>query len=799
MKTVLGGIFAALVIVVASQSFAQNQPASPTIQTTVVPCPTDSALISVPEIASDSDKRLRATLTLADGARTFNAGSRCVSVPMRYFTGHHGLKPDTDDPRFTGAQMMPGPTLRAKVGGWVEIAFFNHVNPLNFAKTLDRSAEPMSGHAMPSRSADPLAGCDKTYSGSFPSGAPSDSALITHGDAFPNCLHGSTTTNVHFHGTHTTPGSTGDNVLLFVRPTNRTTGKYQPSDATVYHAFDEFFANCESTKRYPASWRGRNGMTPLWRQAQADAIYWHDQKSATSHGSPVPLPSPQWLAPVNNREIAHGLWPQYQIGATPYCFPLPAFAPGGHMLMGQAPGTHWYHAHKHGSTALNVANGMTGALIIEGQYDDELRAFYAPAKRDSTNSNWPAKWQDQVMVIQQLTPTLNLSVPGGGPGSRFVPVLSVNGRHAPVMTLLPNQVKLLRFINGAERDAALFEYFRPQGSTASCSRQAASPCVHWNQIAQDGVQLAAQNYDPGMPADPNAFKGQDRSLYLAPGNRADLLVQAPSTQGVYELVVQAGLCRTNPSVNPPSPAPKITGCPGRRAVSEQVLLVVNVTGTEISPGMPFIPVASFPHLPPFLHDISPSEVYTRRTLVFEDTSNGLQINGKQFADGVINQSMLLNSVEEWTVANKDPDKEHPFHIHINPFQIFEVFQPQSSDGTCVKPLDPSTWKPCSPDVQKSNFVWWDTFAIPASRKYPVTCGTSPDPCQAVRDKAPDALSCPSNGTACTVTVPGYFKMRTRFVDFTGQYVLHCHILTHEDRGMMELIQVVPDTTIYTHH
>ena len=61
--------------------------------------------------------------------------------------------------------------------------------------------------------------------------------------------------------------------------------------------------------------------------------------------------------------------------------------------MGQAPGTHWYHAHKHGSTALNVANGMTGAFVIEGQYDDDLRKFYGQGFRD------------QVLVIQQLSST----------------------------------------------------------------------------------------------------------------------------------------------------------------------------------------------------------------------------------------------------------------------------------------------------------------------------------------------------------------------------------------------------------
>ena len=48
----------------------------------------------------------------------------------------------------------------------------------------------------------------------------------------------------------------------------------------------------------------------------------------------------------------------------------------GPLKMGQAPGTHWYHAHKHGSTALNVANSMTGAFIIEGaSYDGALNSL----------------------------------------------------------------------------------------------------------------------------------------------------------------------------------------------------------------------------------------------------------------------------------------------------------------------------------------------------------------------------------------------------------------------------------------
>lgn len=38
------------------------------------------------------------------------------------------------------------------------------------------------------------------------------------------------------------------------------------------------------------------------------------------------------------------------------------------------------------------------------------------------------------------------------------------------------------------------------------------------------------------------------------------------------------------------------------------------------------------------------------------------------------------------------------------------------------------------------------------------------------------------------------KVRTRYVRYIGKYVLHCHILPHEDLGMMQLVEVVPPTT-----
>lgn len=33
-------------------------------------------------------------------------------------------------------------------------------------------------------------------------------------------------------------------------------------------------------------------------------------------------------------------------------------------------------------------------------------------------------------------------------------------------------------------------------------------------------------------------------------------------------------------------------------------------------------------------------------------------------------------------------------------------------------------------------------------------------------------------------------IRTRYSRYIGQYVLHCHILDHEDQGMMQNVQIV---------
>jgi len=806
---------------------AQSLPAH--AQGFIACAPLGKPLINIPEIDRDpSTNSLKGVVITADEQRNLwlqsGGAGTCTSQWMRYYKGYRREHPeDWNVKNYVASgfpEPLPCPTLRARVGDLVELTFLNQINPIHYCNSIDH-AEKGEGCDIGTTVA-PDWTANKTYKGRnlikpqsnnaggyyFSASAVDSKKPLTSGatrptfpqtqgqtvtdgnvkwtnagttassypgsDKMPNCIHGSSTTNIHFHGTHTTPSTTGDNVLLQIRPALRNGDKLEPDEKTVEGPFNSFFRWCE-----------KNGSPTRWDQLPQEV---REQQMGPGDGNPHGLigkydqtaaykPAPLW--PPNEDVIKQGGWPQFYIGAFPYCFRLPALLLGGQKYhMYQAPGTHWYHAHKHGSTDVNVSNGMTGAFIIEGDYDDKLKAFY---KSTPEHTNWDL--QQVVMVVQQLTTTINL-LRGGGRGQA---VLSVNGRQQPLLTVRPNQVQLWRIVNTASRDFLTLCPFDPASG------------ITWRQTAQDGVQFKWDNY--------NDTANNNATINLAPGNRVDLLVQA-TKDGSQPLNVVSGNVASSTCDSSANPSP---------------LLTVNVDKTKpaAQPQMPFIDQAHYPPFPQFLEDIPASEIHVHRELVFNSVgnpnpnppphsgssppNNSHFINNKQFSDGLVDQVMLLDTAEEWKVmhlTNSDGvgSIAHPFHIHINPFQITEVFDPNSAaaqqGGKCyADPNHPDTWKPCPDASPKKNFIWWDVFAIPPGRQDTLTCTTKDQCPEPIRNQ----VNCPGGSDPCTIIIPGYFKMRTRFSDFTGQYVLHCHILAHEDRGMMELVEVVPNTTIYRHH
>jgi FtsP/CotA-like multicopper oxidase with cupredoxin domain len=644
----------------------------------------DGPIFANPAGISSKNGKLRAVIELNSEVER-SVPNVANKVRLRYFQGWDLDNPAVKAPDLSKSDAVtPGPTLRAKLGDQIQIAFFNRVDDRLFPYTFDTA----SGHAS--------YGCDLT----------SNPGLYPAADQFPNCFHGSSTANLHFHGTHTSPNGLADNVLVQVMPVRNLNEKQWIS------IFERIF---------------RGPVPTSWRKMPVD--YQEKQKEYVTR-----IDKSLWN--FDQRQIASGQWPQYIAGAFPHYFEIPDYK-SGQYRMGQAPGTHWYHAHKHGSTSLHVLSGMAGAFIIEGEYDQFLRSFYG------LGDAYPAAFE-KILVIQNIDPNQNLerqtaNSPRTGSGQQLV-----NGMKTPTIQMRPNEVQLWRFVNATVGSAAtgwIFpDIFQTQG-------------FQFRQTAMDGVQFSQANYktQPFLSgAVPNARVAKYPGLLLSAANRADLLVQAP-------------------------PGP--TNEPVPFTSNGVTLFFVNVTDdapSDPSVGKGFPSDTQWPAMPQFLTDLGDPPGYPHYVTFGWDaepqrnqtgggrltsTSAGLlnvpprfTIDNKQFEEfgPIIDQCMPINGLQDWVLENHTTIS-HPFHIHINPFQVMEIDTPttDSAGGATY-----SIYKPVSDPV------WQDVIALPPGLSV--------------------------NGQV----VPGRVRIRHQFVDFTGTFVLHCHILAHEDRGMMQLVRVV---------
>ena len=851
---------AALSLLLAANAWAQAKPPANAFDcgTTI----TGQALATIPEIQA-ADGMLSGTLyTVSEQQKMTTPKNGIGSDPYcfpQWVRAYRRSAPTNWNP--TSQQLtnpMPGPTLRARVGDIVALTFLNVIDASKFPGTDDNR-------------------CDQVGQGG--SIYPGTAGTGKDPDTYPDCFAGSVYTNVHYHGTHTNPNSTGDNVFLQIRPSPRKTdGTNAPviTAESVRPAFSEFYNACRQELKTATG-------PKMWPRV------WSDLPSSTQSALLDPLKqyAPEWWT-INQKLIANGDFPQYYAGAFPYCFKLPEFkaaeattpddpdahtahtrgagesevdeakAPTRPLLMGQAPGTHWYHAHKHGSTTINVMNGMTGAFIIEGEYDDALNAYYG--------AGWSRK--QPTLVVQQLGGVPGLMTgAGGGPGPDF----SVNGQLRPVITMPANSVQMWRIANTAGRAGIYF----PAPVAGKNGKK-----LEWRQLAQDGVQFTDFNY----------ARSGDKPFLLSSGNRADLLVKAPAfdtakgATNTYDVLVYNTV---DPSDRPPRK-------PNAASVTLVTVKVTKNTNTEKG----FLP--NMPEQPAFLANIADREISGTKTINFASSPLGPPVAGAKFPsqhtidgkkfDGELGVVVALNRAEEWKIVNETypPGNSnwiaHPFHIHINPFQITEIFDPNAvlssndgpgtisltripaptpapttppegnqstingvgtnfrrdfrvgdwiwidsktdgdatigpsmisfidsetesmiidnapgAGGTTIAPgatykivvplytidrvnpirpgqclVDPDDPKPCGVTVPPEERVWWDVFAIPSG-------------------------STMVDGAGKTHNVPGHFKMRSRFVDYSGYYVIHCHILAHEDRGMMTVVEVAPLQTPYSHH
>ncbi len=379
----------------------------------------------------------------------------------------------------------------------------------------------------------------------------------------------------------------------------------------------------------------------------------------------------------------------------------------------QPRGSYWYHPHNHGSTDLQVTNGLAGMFIVE----DTLNDLFGETK--------PTEY---VLVIQDIAESVNFVNDGNRPTSL------INGQVTPNIPMKAGEVQRWRLLNATGKGSNVYNinFDGPEDE---------KPEIYL--ISADGIFLDTEQWDEEKPV---------TSIYMAPGNRVDFLVKARK-EGNFSLNANSVQTKKPGNGNgggknqaTPTAAPADTP-------ATVPLISTTVSGVQT-------PAMELPDkLPERIHDLRPiadSEIVKYDTVLFSVVDGKgpgqapvFQIDEMSFDPNYIGHKMVVDTAEEWTITNTT-SVAHPFHIHLNPFFIKEFDDPNKG----------------LPDPGRR---WQDTIIIPP----------------ALLDANGNVVL--ENGKA---KQPGQVVIRHRFPGIVDKFVIHCHILGHEDRGMMQAVAVV---------
>jgi FtsP/CotA-like multicopper oxidase with cupredoxin domain len=116
------------------------------------------------------------------------------------------------------------------------------------------------------------------------------------------------------------------------------------------------------------------------------------------------------------------------------------------------PGTHWYHPHSHGATHDQVASGLAGFLVVEGDVDDAINLAMTGVERpDPTVKTGRFDYRERLIMIQRVEVS-SLDVDAGPRHNqgRLAPPTAVNGTFTPMtMFMRPGAVERWRVLNGS--------------------------------------------------------------------------------------------------------------------------------------------------------------------------------------------------------------------------------------------------------------------------------------------------------------------------------------------------------------
>jgi FtsP/CotA-like multicopper oxidase with cupredoxin domain len=404
----------------------------------------------------------------------------------------------------------------------------------------------------------------------------------------------------------------------------------------------------------------------------------------------------------------------------------------------ETPGVYWYHPHVHGSSNIQVQGGASGALIVEGIERANPQVAGLPERvlivrdQDLIHSNAvPAA----SMVMPQMPPLrdpdgdiLNMGSGVGMPSKD----LSINFVAVPYPDYPPSLV----LMRPSERQ--LWRLLNASAITYLDLRILFNGVPQLlGQVSLDGVPVnpsVVKRPVGNTPADQTGIVWQNH-IELPPGGRADVIFTGPP-EGVYaNLVTQA----------------VDTGPAGENDPIRPLLNIISKAGVpEPRLILPVSPAPVLPKAPAWLGAVKPvreRKLYFSERPSDRDNPNSrtvfmLTIEGQpptpfDPASKFPNMIVSNGEVEDWIIENRTQEL-HAFHIHQLHFLLIQ------SSGV---PVD----EPFLRDTV--NVQYWDG----KSSTYPSV----------------------------------KLRMDFRNPRIVGTFVYHCHLLEHEDGGMMGTIQVTP--------
>jgi FtsP/CotA-like multicopper oxidase with cupredoxin domain len=466
--------------------------------------------------------------------------------------------------------------------------------------------------------------------------------------------------------------------------------------------------------------------------------------------------------------------------------PASTFQYNIHFPTNEPPGLYWYHPHVHMLAEAAVFGGASGALIVDG-----------------INNVQPAVGglSERIIVIRDLpfnvpglsqsccTNTMDGQVPQRDLSVNFVPLdttanfdsngnlISVN--YTPgVIYMEPGGQQFWRVCN-CNSDAPLDLQVRFDGVPQTIE-----------VVGIDAVPVNSQDgTGPGQLIPVTHFR-------MPPASRVEFIVNAPpSTVKVAQLVTQFIYSGPIGDTLPTRPLLTMTLASGSTEAADNALPPTTGFGTS---HQMFGGISS---VTPALTRTVYFEEYQDGSAFFVNASGCVTASGAQCPTQPYNIDTPFDNnnppafittqgtVEKWIVQNH-ANENHELHQHQVHFKVLSQDNfdanciPVGGTGNCGIPGS-QTCQTCAPGI---NGQFLDMIEIPY-------CGG--DPAGPPKMKGAKAVGPPIPPACITANGGGPpipYPQVQLLVDFrgptVGDFVFHCHILGHEDLGMMAIERVV---------